>query len=122
MYYVSKTFEIAASHRLELGYPSKCSRLHGHNYLIEVCCKSETLDSNGMVVDFRLIKERVCDALDHRDLNEVLPFNPTSENLARWICGQIPNCYRVSVQETSGNRAVYTTEDKGSDCPESSDI
>ncbi len=111
MFYISKTFEIAASHRLELDYPSKCARLHGHNYLIEVCCKSETLDSNGMVVDFKLIKERVYDVLDHRDLGEVLPFNPTSENLARWICEQIPHCYRVSVQETTGNRVIYTTEE-----------
>ena len=63
-----------------------------------------------MVTDFRLIKERVCDVLDHKDLNEVLPFNPTSENLARWICEQIPNCYKVSVEETTGNRAVYVKD------------
>ena len=97
MYYVSKKFEIAASHRLQTEPPTKCSRLHGHNYL----------DVNGMVADFGLIKARVFDALDHRDLNEVLPFNPTSENIARWICGQVPHCYKVSVQETSGNTAVY---------------
>ena len=110
MYYVSKKLQIAASHRLELDYPSKCSRLHGHNYDVEVFCKSGELDANGMVVDFKLIKERVMDRLDHKDLNEVLPFNPTSENLARWICEQIPFCYQVSVKETSGNTAIYTTE------------
>ena len=107
MYYISKKFEIAAAHHLALDYGSRCSRLHGHNYAVEVFCRAGELDRNGMVTDFRLIKERVCDVLDHKDLNEVLPFNPTSENLARWICEQIPNCYRVSVEETSGNRAVY---------------
>ena len=107
MYYVSKKFEIAASHRLTTEPPTKCSRLHGHNYRVEIFCRSEELDANGMVTDFGLIKARVFDVLDHRDLNEVLPFNPTSENIARWICGQVPGCYKVSVQETSGNTAVY---------------
>ena len=74
---------------------------------MEIFCRSEELDANGMVTDFGLIKARVFDVLDHRDLNEVLPFNPTSENIARWICGQVPGCYKVSVQETSGNTAVY---------------
>lgn len=107
MYYVSKSFEISASHHLVVDYPTKCSGVHGHNYRIEVFCKSEELDRNGMVTDFRLIKERIVDQLDHRDLNEVLPFNPTTENLAKWICDQIPNCFKVSVQETSDNTAIY---------------
>ena len=107
MYYVSKKLEIAASHRLTTEPPTKCSRLHGHNYRVEIFCRSEELDANGMVTDFGLIKARVFDVLDHHDLNEVLPFNPTSENIARWICGQVPGCYKVSVQETSGNTAVY---------------
>lgn len=111
MYYVSKILEIAASHHLKLDYPSKCCGLHGHNYRIEVFCKGPELDSNGMLVDFKLIKERVFDVLDHKDLNEVLDFNPTSENLARWICAQVPHCYKVSVQETSGNTAIYEKEE-----------
>lgn len=110
MYYVSKKLEIAASHHLEVDYPTKCSRTHGHNYEIEVFCRAEELDCNGMVVDFSLIKERVFDALDHKDLNSVLPFNPTSENLARWICEQIPNCYKVSVRETEDNCAIYSKD------------
>ena len=89
MYYVSKKLEIAASHHLTTEPPTKCSRLHGHNYKVEIFCRSEELDANGMVTDFGLIKARVYDMLDHRDLNEVLPFNPTSENIARWICGQV---------------------------------
>jgi 6-pyruvoyltetrahydropterin/6-carboxytetrahydropterin synthase len=107
MYYVSKIIRIAASHRLEVDYPTKCALPHGHNYEIEVFCKAPELDANGMVVDFKLIKERVVDVIDHRDLNEVLPFNPTAENLARWICEQIPHCYKVIVKETSDNTAIY---------------
>ena len=86
MYYVSKKLEIAASHRLTTEPPTKCSRLHGHNYRVEIFCRSEELDANGMVTDFGLIKARVYDVLDHRDLNEVLPFNPTSENIYAGRC------------------------------------
>lgn len=110
MYYVSKKIEIAASHHLEVDYPTKCARQHGHNYQIEVFCKAEELDRNGMVVDFKEIKELVTDVMDHKDLNEVLPFNPTSENIARWICDRVPHCYKVTVQETGDNTATYVKE------------
>ena len=36
MYYVRKTLEISAAHRLKLSYESKCSTLHGHNWIITV--------------------------------------------------------------------------------------
>lgn len=49
----------------------------------------------------------VKDKLDHTTLNEVLPFNPTAENIAYWICQQVPNCFKVEVQESEGNIAVY---------------
>ena len=74
---------------------------------ITVWCAAEELDADGMVVDFVEIEHRLLDALDHRDLNEVLPFNPTTENLARWICERIPHCYKVEVEESPGNEASY---------------
>lgn len=107
MYYVSKRIEISAAHRLELDYPSKCTNLHGHNWIITVHCRAQELNRNGMVVDFTDIKNAVLDRLDHRCLNDVLPFNPTAENIARWVCDQIENCYKVEVQESEGNTAVY---------------
>ena len=107
MYYISKTIEVAFAHQLKLTYESKCRRLHGHNGLITIYCCSETLDENGMVVDFSHLKQLVKEQLDHRNLNEVLPFNPTAENIARWICDQIPTCYRVEVRESEHNTAIY---------------
>lgn len=107
MYYVKKTLEVSAAHRLTLDYESKCTQYHGHNWVITVYCKSEELDQNGMVVDFTVIKEKVKSLLDHQLLNEILPFNPTAENMARWICEQIPHCYKVDVQESRGNVATY---------------
>ena len=107
MYRVTKRIEISASHRLELDYASKCTNLHGHNWIITVTCQSETLNANGMVEDFTAIKELVQSRLDHANLNEVVPFNPTAENIARWICEQIPTCVRVDMQESEGNVASY---------------
>lgn len=107
MYYLTKRIEISASHKLELDYESKCTNLHGHNWVITVHCRAKDLNSNGMVTDFTDIKRTVMGRLDHANLNEVLPFNPTAENLARWICENVPNCYRVDVQESEGNTASY---------------
>ena len=49
--------------------------------------------------------------LDHRILNEVLPFNPTAENLARWCVERVPFCYKATVQESEGNIATYEIEE-----------
>ena len=110
MFIVKKRMEIAGAHRLNLNYESKCANLHGHNWIVTVWCKSQTLDANGMVMDFTHIKREVQDKLDHKFLNDVVPFNPTAENIAKWVCEQIPNCYRVSVQESEGNIATYERE------------
>ncbi len=107
MYTVIKRMEISAFHSLNLSYPSKCENLHGHNWIITVFCRSAQLNDDGMVVDFTGIKDQIKGKLDHKNLNEVLPFNPTAENIARWICEQIPHCVKVEVCESEGNMAVY---------------
>lgn len=107
MYYIRKTMEISASHQLKLSYSSKCSQLHGHNWQITVFCKAAALNQDGMVVDFTEVKKKIHGYLDHGNLNELLPFNPTAENIARWVCEQVENCYRVEVVESFGNLAIY---------------
>jgi len=107
MYKISKRIEVAGAHRLELNYRSKCENIHGHNWIITVYCQSEKLDKNGMVVDFTLIKQVIHDQLDHKNLNEVFDFNPTAENMARWIVDKIDTCYKSEVQESEGNVASY---------------
>lgn len=107
MYRISKRMEIAGSHNLELDYESKCENIHGHNWIITVYCKSEKLNNNGMVIDFKHIKEKIHNKLDHKHLNDILNFNPTAENIAKWITEQVPNCYKATVQESEGNIAEY---------------
>lgn len=113
MYYIQKTIEVSAAHRLQLDYESKCTKLHGHNWIITVFCKARELNANGMVVDFAEIKERIHARLDHGYLNDLLPFNPTAENIARWCTEQIPQCYKATVQESEGNIATYVEDEEG---------
>ena len=115
MYYVSKRMEIAGAHHLDLPYESKCSNLHGHNWIITVHCKSEKLTDYGMIVDFALVKKEIHGVLDHSNINDVLDnkINPTAENMAKWICDKVSElcevgyCYKVEVQESEGNVAIY---------------
>lgn len=111
MYYIKKTFEVSASHHLTLPYPSKCENDHGHNYIITVYCKSNELTDYGMVIDFTEIKSRIQDKLDHACLNNVFDFNPTAENMAKWIVDNLPTCYRADVEETKNNWACYEVDE-----------
>lgn len=119
MYEVSKRLEIAGSHSLNLPYISKCSNTHGHNWIITVFCRSKGLTEYGMIVDFAKIKANISDKLDHKNLNDVFDFNPTAENIAKWVCDEVTKmcpsggyCYRVTVQESEGNIATYESERK----------
>lgn len=107
MYYVKKTLEISAAHKLKLSYDSKCTSLHGHNWIVTVECRARELNADGMVADFTHIKRTILDALDHKVINDVLPFNPTAENIARWVVDTVPNCWRCEVKESEGNIAAY---------------
>ena len=88
--------EISAAHSLSFKAAGVDEPVHGHN-----------CDEDGLVVDFMAIEKFLLDSLDHRNLNEVLPCNPSTENLARWICEHVDKCYRVDVEEYSGAEASY---------------
>jgi len=107
MYRVKKRLEVSAAHSLKLSYESKCENLHGHNWIIDIFCQSKELNEDGMVVDFSLLKGQIQNIMDHKNLNEVFDFNTTAENLAKWICDNVINCYRVDVQESENNIATY---------------
>ena len=111
-YEVSKRMEIAGCHQLTLPYESKCENWHGHNWIVTVYVGANELD-HGMVIDFTHIKREIHDKMDHHNFNDVFDFNPTAENIAKWICEQVntmragATCYKVTVQESEGNIATY---------------
>lgn len=118
MFTIEKEFGFSASHKL-IGLPSdhQCSRLHGHNYAVILTLKSETLNDVGFVRDYReldAVKEWLNSTFDHRHLNDCVSFNPTAENLAKFIFEQyrtfLPELISVTVKETEKTRATYEPE------------
>lgn len=115
MYKISKQFSFSASHILDgLSLDHPCSRLHGHNYVITIHLKSESLNQVGFIKDYRElenVKKYIDNTLDHRHLNDILPFNPTAENIAKYLFDtfktDIPELYAVEVCETPKTSAIY---------------
>jgi 6-pyruvoyltetrahydropterin/6-carboxytetrahydropterin synthase len=133
---VTRKHEIHCGHRV-VGHEGKCQNLHGHSYVFYLKCKSESLDELGRVIDFGVIKQSLCqwldDNWDHKlilwehdpwlinllaiDSSIVtLPYNPTAENLARYLVEVIgPKVFahypislcEVIVEETSKCSASY---------------
>lgn len=84
-YTLEKEIRFESAHKL-MGLPEghPCGNLHGHSYRALVKIQAFKLDDAGMIVDFGLVSE-VGKMLDHKVLNDVMPDNPTAENLGAFI-------------------------------------
>ena len=93
-YQLKVVTEFASAHTLR-GYPGACSRMHGHNWKVELEAIATSLDEVGMGIDFKKMKNaanEVGDEMDHRYLNDLEPFteiNPTAENIAAYMYHEI---------------------------------
>lgn len=115
MFIISKQFNFSASHQLA-GLPEDhpCSRLHGHNYVVEIELRG-TLTAVGFVRDYReldAVKQFLDGRFDHRHLNDALPgINPTAENIALFLfnrfSAEYPELAAVRVSETPKTWAEY---------------
>lgn len=80
---IGREFTFDSAHHL-LNYDGACANVHGHTYHLHIMLLGKVKD--GFVIDFKLLKEivqeYVISKLDHKDLNKVLDFNPTAENIA----------------------------------------
>lgn len=94
MYEITIEDHFSAAHRLR-DYHGKCEALHGHNWKVAVVVFSNSLDEEGMVLDFKILKQStrtVVETLDHKYLNELphfLEVNPSSENIATYIFDRV---------------------------------
>ena len=87
---VAKIFKFDAAHFLP-EHKGKCADIHGHTYRLEVTVARTEGDvvasgsSAGMVLDFGDLKEivqrEIIEKVDHKMLNDVLPFRTTAENM-----------------------------------------
>ncbi|MGH3158328.1 MAG: 6-carboxytetrahydropterin synthase QueD [Streptosporangiaceae bacterium] len=123
MYLIGKRFSFEAAHVLaDLPAGHKCARLHGHTYTVEIELTASQLVPPGFVTDFADLtpfRRYLTDTIDHRHLNEVLPVEPTSENLARhfftWCVTHLEpgipaRISAVRVSETPQSWAEYRQE------------
>src|SRR6185503_6490434 len=99
---------------------------HGHNYALEVSVRGKIDPETGMVIDLKKLKDimrdRVIDRGDHRNLNEDVDFLrggvPTAEHLARSFWQQLApaidegSLYEIIVEETEKNSVIYRGEDE----------
>lgn len=131
MFRVTREIHFCYGHRL-MEYAGKCGHPHGHNGRAEIELSADSLDRQGMVVDFEEIKSRVQtwidQNLDHQmllrkddplvkilqDLKEpiyLMDKNPTAENIAHEIFTVTQKkglpVTRVTVWETEKSFATY---------------
>ena len=109
-YAVKRYHDFSCGHRV-VGHENKCQFLHGHNYRVHFTCSADDLDIVGRVIDFGVVKEKLCMWLEHswdhkfllwdkdpllplfddspdpliRGSIVAVPFNPTAENMARYL-------------------------------------
>lgn len=113
---IYKDFSVEAAHRLpNVPEGHKCSRLHGHSFLIRIVVEGELGETSGWVMDFSDIKaifQPIYDQLDHHYLNDIEGLeNPTSENLASWIWQRLkpdlPLLSCIEIKETCTSGCIY---------------
>ena len=121
---IYKEFRFEAAHRLP-HHQGKCSRLHGHSWVVRIYIKGNQMQqegsSKGMILDFGEIKDYMNPLLDkyldHYYLNETLGLdNPTSEAVARWIYEKLeilglPGLDGVEIRETCTSGCLYRKND-----------
>lgn len=118
---IFKRFTFEAAHRLPNLPPThKCSRLHGHSFMVELHVAGPIKGPEGWVMDFADVKSAfapILDQLDHYYLNDIPGLeNPTSEVIARWIWGELkprlPELAKVVLFETCTAGCVYAGADE----------
>ena len=137
MIYLTRRENFSASHRMFRSEWSdeenfrvfgKCSNpnWHGHNYILFVTVKGVVRPENGFVINMnilkQIIKEKVVDKTDHRNLNLDVDFMKgqiaTTENLAISIWNQLKGpiekegalLHCVRIEETENNSIEYYGE------------
>ncbi|MBI4209718.1 MAG: 6-carboxytetrahydropterin synthase [Deltaproteobacteria bacterium] len=120
MYTIAIELPFSAAHQLRFAN-GEMEPLHGHNWKVKIEVSKESLDSQGLVIDFEELKKTtqgIIQRLNYTFINEVPPFdkvNPSAENLAfhiyqelhRELKKEAVRIEKVTVWETEDAQATY---------------
>lgn len=112
---VQATF--SAAHAILIG--GEREPLHGHDWHVTACVTGDTLDAEGLLIDFHAFEESLAAILRpfrNANLNDTPPFdqtNPTAENVARYIGTSLAERTRPSAGRTTRIAWVRVTEAPG---------
>ena len=99
---VSAQTSYDAAHFLR-NYEGKCSRLHGHRYVVEAAVQATDLDESGIAFDFIDLEGTlvaIADDLDHENLNELPQFQDvetSAENQAKYFFEELTRRLPVAI-------------------------
>lgn len=107
-----------------MGHESKCAHLHGHNYIVHLTAKADSLDPIGRVIDFSVLKQRIgswietqwdhgfiLNAIDTAAFAAVNEFNKAmSKQMPEWKGQRV---YLLPYNPTAENLARYLLESVG---------
>ena len=100
MYILKLQHSFSAAHKLTHAYSKECNdNIHGHNFKVLIRIQTHEL-VNGMVVDFKKIKE-IINQLDHKNLNDILKFEPTAENIAKFLYDEILKLFPEDIKNSN---------------------
>lgn len=126
-----------SGHRL-MNHEGKCIHMHGHNYTAEIYAEAQQLDDLGRVIDFSVLKEKIGGWIDtHWDHGFIrhtadletaqalkltkskefaLPYNPTAENLARYLLETVCPAELATHQVHVTKVVMWETENCYAEC------
>jgi 6-pyruvoyltetrahydropterin/6-carboxytetrahydropterin synthase len=130
---IMRRIKFCAGHRL-YRHGGKCEFFHGHNYVADFYVTGDQVDDVGRVIDFadlkRLFKGWLDEHWDHGFvLNEaddngmaavkivepckyyVLPYNPTAENMARYLLEEVCPRLLAGTGVTATKVVIWETEE-----------
>jgi 6-pyruvoyltetrahydropterin/6-carboxytetrahydropterin synthase len=82
MYEVTVEAGFSSGHYLR-NYRGKCENPHGHNYKVRVTLRGKDLDTAGLLLDFKQLKQVMRPVIDR--LEPFTVINPSAENLSRYF-------------------------------------
>ncbi|MCA9581205.1 MAG: 6-carboxytetrahydropterin synthase, partial [Myxococcales bacterium] len=111
MYTIHKSIDISFAHHVR-GHRGPCINVHGHTWKFEVGLAAETLDAEGFVIDFGLLKRRVLEPC-HRLLDHALAVGQATFEEAESDLAGLGRTFRQSRAVLHGDSDASVSESPG---------